>query len=65
MGLNLMSSTLVTEADGRPFDILQAEQIDRFRAAWQEAGHPGTPRVSVSRSVFPLSRAILVPHARS
>ena len=32
-GLNLMSSTLVTEADGRPFDILQAEQIDRFRAA--------------------------------
>jgi hypothetical protein len=42
MGLNLMSSTLVTEADGRPFDILQAEQIDRFRAAWQEAGHAGT-----------------------
>jgi len=57
MGLNLMSSTLVTEADGRPFDILQAEQIDRFRAAWKEAGHPGTPRVSVSRSVFPITTA--------
>lgn len=56
-GLNLMSSTLVTEADGRPFDILQAEQIDRFRAAWREAGHPGTPRVSVSRSVFPITTA--------
>ena len=56
-GLNLMSSTLVTEADGRPFDILQAEQIDRFRAAWKEAGHPGTPRVSVSRSVFPITTA--------
>ncbi|MGV9194478.1 LLM class flavin-dependent oxidoreductase [Microbacterium sp. MC2] len=57
MGLNLMSSTLVTEADGRPFDILQAEQIDVFRAAWREAGHPGTPRVSVSRSVFPITTA--------
>lgn len=56
-GLNLMSSTLVTEADGRPFDILQAEQIDRFRAAWVEAGHTGTPRVSVSRSVFPITTA--------
>lgn len=57
MGLNLMSSTLITEADGRPFDILQAEQIDRFRAAWKEAGHAGTPRVSVSRSIFPITTA--------
>ncbi|MFT3797091.1 LLM class flavin-dependent oxidoreductase [Microbacterium sp.] len=54
IGVNLMSSTLVTEADGRPFDILQAEQIDRFRSAWRDAGHAGTPRVSVSRSIFPL-----------
>ena len=52
-----MSSTLLTEADGRHFDLLQAEQIDRFRAAWTEAGHPGTPRVSVSRSVFPITTA--------
>ncbi|RLK52938.1 LLM class flavin-dependent oxidoreductase [Microbacterium telephonicum] len=56
-GLNLMSSTLVTEADGRPFDVLQAEQIAAFRAAWAEAGHPGTPRVSVSRSIFPITTA--------
>jgi alkanesulfonate monooxygenase SsuD/methylene tetrahydromethanopterin reductase-like flavin-dependent oxidoreductase (luciferase family) len=56
-GVNLMSSTLVTEADGRPFDILQAEQIDIFRNAWREAGHPGEPRVSVSRSIFPLVTA--------
>ncbi len=53
-GLNLMSSTLLTEATGQPFDELQREQIDRFRAAYREAGHTGAPRVSVSRSVFPL-----------
>lgn len=57
MGVNLMSSTLVTAADGRPFDILQAEQIDAFRGAWREAGHPGEPRVSVSRSIFPITTA--------
>ncbi|MFI8633737.1 LLM class flavin-dependent oxidoreductase [Microbacterium sp. NPDC077663] len=56
-GVNLMSSTLLTSADGRPFDILQAEQIDAFRAAWREVGHAGTPRVSVSRSIFPITTA--------
>src|SRR5690606_25617005 len=54
MGLNMMSSTLVTEATGQPFHELQREQIDLFRAAYREAGHTGSPRVSVSRSVFPL-----------
>lgn len=54
MGLNLMSSTLVTEATGQPFHELQREQIDLFRAAYRDAGHTGSPRVSVSRSVFPL-----------
>ncbi|PWH06002.1 alkane 1-monooxygenase [Brachybacterium endophyticum] len=54
MGLNLMSSTLLTEATGESFADLQAEQIDRFRAAYKEAGHTGSPRVSVSRSVFPI-----------
>lgn len=49
-----MSSTLLTEADGTPFDILQARQLDAFRAAWTEAGHAGTPRTSVSRSIFPI-----------
>lgn len=53
-GLNLMSSTLLTEATGTAFGELQAEQIDRFRAAFAEAGHTHTPRVSVSRSVFPV-----------
>lgn len=56
-GVNLMSSTLLTSADGRPFDILQAKQIDAFREAWREAGHAGEPRVSVSRSVFPITTA--------
>ena len=32
-GMNLMSSTLLTEDTGVPFDELQAEQIERFRAA--------------------------------
>ena len=53
-GLNLMSSTLLTEATGEPFDVLQREQIERYRAAYREAGHTGIPRVSVSRSVFPI-----------
>jgi alkanesulfonate monooxygenase SsuD/methylene tetrahydromethanopterin reductase-like flavin-dependent oxidoreductase (luciferase family) len=57
VGVNLMSSTLLTEADGTPFDMLQAQQIDAFRAAWAEAGHAGTPRVSVSRSIFPITTA--------
>ncbi|HEY9365111.1 MAG TPA: LLM class flavin-dependent oxidoreductase [Agromyces sp.] len=57
MGVNLMSSTLLTEADGTPFDLLQAQQIDAFRSAWREAGHAGEPRVSVSRSIFPLTTA--------
>ncbi|MFT3877176.1 MAG: LLM class flavin-dependent oxidoreductase [Propioniciclava sp.] len=54
LGLNMMSSTLLTEATGQPFHVLQREQIDLFRAAYREAGHTGRPRVSVSRSVFPL-----------
>lgn len=53
-GLNLMSSTLLTEDTGVPFDELQLEQIQRFRAAWAEAGWDREPRVSVSRSVIPL-----------
>ncbi|WP_125133478.1 LLM class flavin-dependent oxidoreductase [Microbacterium sp. 10M-3C3] len=57
VGVNLMSSTLLTSADGRPFDVLQAEQIEAFRTAWREAGHPGEPRVSVSRSIIPITTA--------
>jgi alkanesulfonate monooxygenase SsuD/methylene tetrahydromethanopterin reductase-like flavin-dependent oxidoreductase (luciferase family) len=53
-GMNLMSSTLLTEDTGVPFDELQAEQIEIFRAAWKEQGWEREPRISVSRSVIPL-----------
>lgn len=53
-GMNLMSSTLLTEDTGVPFDQLQAEQIQLYRDAWTEAGHTFSPRVSVSRSVIPI-----------
>jgi alkanesulfonate monooxygenase SsuD/methylene tetrahydromethanopterin reductase-like flavin-dependent oxidoreductase (luciferase family) len=53
-GMNLMSSTLLTEDTGVAFHKLQAEQIQRFRDAWKAAGHRREPRVSVSRSIFPI-----------
>ena len=53
-GMNLMSSTLLTEDTGVPFGELQAEQIAGFRAAWAAAGWDRKPRVSVSRSVMPI-----------
>jgi alkanesulfonate monooxygenase SsuD/methylene tetrahydromethanopterin reductase-like flavin-dependent oxidoreductase (luciferase family) len=54
IGVNLQSSTLVFDETGKPFHVQQAEQIRAYRAAWAEAGHTRTPRVSVSRSIFPL-----------
>lgn len=54
VGVNLMSSTLLTEATGDAFSDLQAEQIDKYREAFRAAGHTRTPRVSVSRSIIPL-----------
>lgn len=53
-GMNLMSSTLLTEDTGVPFDQLQAEQIAIFREAWAGAGWEREPRVSVSRSILPI-----------
>jgi alkanesulfonate monooxygenase SsuD/methylene tetrahydromethanopterin reductase-like flavin-dependent oxidoreductase (luciferase family) len=53
-GLNMMSSTLMTEDAGIPFHELQADQIRIFREAWAAAGHEREPRVSVSRSIFAL-----------
>ncbi len=53
-GLNMMSSTLMTEDAGVPFHELQAQQIQIFRDAWTAAGHEREPRVSVSRSIFAL-----------
>ena len=54
-GMNLQSSTLLTEDTGVPFGELQAEQIEVFRRAWADAGHEREPRVSVSRSVIPIT----------
>lgn len=54
LGVNLMSSTLLTEANGQSFADIQARQIQVYRDAWRAAGHMRTPRVSVSRSVFPV-----------
>jgi alkanesulfonate monooxygenase SsuD/methylene tetrahydromethanopterin reductase-like flavin-dependent oxidoreductase (luciferase family) len=53
-GMNLMSSTLLTEDTGVPFSQLQAEQISLFREAWAKAGWAREPRISVSRSVIPI-----------
>ena len=54
LGMNLQSSTLKDDETGEPFHIQQAKQIRAYRAAWKEAGHSREPRVSVSRSIFPL-----------
>jgi alkanesulfonate monooxygenase SsuD/methylene tetrahydromethanopterin reductase-like flavin-dependent oxidoreductase (luciferase family) len=54
LGMNLQSSTLKIDESGKPFHVQQAEQIRLYRDAWTAAGHAGTPRVSVSRSLFAL-----------
>ncbi|TRW14461.1 LLM class flavin-dependent oxidoreductase [Glacieibacterium frigidum] len=54
-GMNLQSSTLKADETGEPFHVQQARQIRAYRAAWAEAGHTRTPRVSVSRSIFALT----------
>jgi alkanesulfonate monooxygenase SsuD/methylene tetrahydromethanopterin reductase-like flavin-dependent oxidoreductase (luciferase family) len=54
LGMNLQSSTLKFDETGEPFHVQQAAQIRAYRAAWKEAGHARTPRVSVSRSIFAL-----------
>jgi len=55
LGMNLQSSTLKFDENGKPFHVQQAEQIQAFRDAWAEAGHEREPRVSVSRSIFALT----------
>jgi alkanesulfonate monooxygenase SsuD/methylene tetrahydromethanopterin reductase-like flavin-dependent oxidoreductase (luciferase family) len=54
LGMNLQSSTLKEDESGEPLHVQQRKQIEAYRAAWQEAGHVRTPRVSVSRSIFPI-----------
>jgi alkanesulfonate monooxygenase SsuD/methylene tetrahydromethanopterin reductase-like flavin-dependent oxidoreductase (luciferase family) len=54
LGMNLQTSTLKFDETGESLDIQQAAQIRAFRAAWKDAGHTRTPRISVSRSIFAL-----------
>jgi len=54
LGMNLQSSTLKEDETGEAFHVQQAAQIRAYRAAWKQAGHNREPRVSVSRSIFPL-----------
>jgi alkanesulfonate monooxygenase SsuD/methylene tetrahydromethanopterin reductase-like flavin-dependent oxidoreductase (luciferase family) len=54
LGLNLQSSTLKEDESGEPLHVQQRKQIEMYRQAWKEAGHPRIPRVSVSRTIFPL-----------
>src|ERR1700749_4885311 len=53
-GMNLQSSTLKFDENGKPFHIQQAEQIRLYKEAWKKAGHTREPRVSVSRSILAL-----------
>lgn len=53
-GMNLQSSTLKDDENGKPFHIQQAEQIRLYKQAWKEAGNQREPRISVSRSIFAL-----------
>jgi alkanesulfonate monooxygenase SsuD/methylene tetrahydromethanopterin reductase-like flavin-dependent oxidoreductase (luciferase family) len=52
--MNLQSSTLKYDESGKPFHVQQAEQIRLYKDAWRNAGYGRKPRVSVSRSIFPL-----------
>ncbi|MGB8031593.1 MAG: LLM class flavin-dependent oxidoreductase [Terracidiphilus sp.] len=54
LGMNMQTSTLKFDETGELLHIQQAAQIRAFRAAWKEAGHARTPRISVSRSIFAL-----------
>src|SRR5580692_3245241 len=54
LGVNLQSSTLKEDESGEPLHVQQRRQIEAYRDAWKAAGHRREPRVSVSRSIFPL-----------
>jgi alkanesulfonate monooxygenase SsuD/methylene tetrahydromethanopterin reductase-like flavin-dependent oxidoreductase (luciferase family) len=54
MGMHLQSSTLKTDETGEPLHVQQRKQIEAYRRTWRDAGHQREPRVSVSRSIFPL-----------
>jgi len=54
LGMNLQSSTLKDDESGEPLHVQQRKQIEVYRSVWKQAGHKREPRVSVSRSIFPL-----------
>jgi len=54
LGMNMQTSTLKFDESGESLHIQQTVQIRAFRAAWKKAGHARIPRISVSRSIFPL-----------
>ena len=53
-GMNLMSSPLKDDESGEPFHVQQRRQIEAFREEWARHEHGFEPRVSVSRSIFPI-----------
>ncbi|WP_245859171.1 LLM class flavin-dependent oxidoreductase [Luteimicrobium subarcticum] len=53
-GMNLMSSTLKFDETGEPLHVQQRKQIEAFRDEWAQHDHGFEPRVSVSRSIFPI-----------
>lgn len=54
-GLNLLSSTLLLDDDGRPFHIQQADQVRAHREAYAAAGHRDEALAAVTRPVFPIT----------
>lgn len=54
-GMNLMSSTLVLEDDGRPFHVIQADQLRVYREAFDAGGFSWPGLTSVTRPVFPVT----------
>lgn len=57
-GMHLMSSTLKADETGEPLHVQQRKQIELFRQTWRDAGHNWEPRVSVSRSIMPITTDI-------
>lgn len=54
-GMNLMSSTLIADESGEPFHVQQRKQIEAYLEEWAKHDHGFTPRISVSRSIMPIT----------
>ncbi|MFF5793988.1 LLM class flavin-dependent oxidoreductase [Paeniglutamicibacter sp. NPDC012692] len=55
VGMNLLSSTLLLEDDGRPFHVLQADQLRQYKEAYAASGHTTGGMTAVTRSAFPIT----------